>query len=130
MKKDDQKISTIKRFFSPIKWNWWFMIKPILVSCVYAIFSIATVEIFKYATSCIENSDYEWMKISIFVYVWIFLWHITFSRFFKNIWWVTMNYEWKKHIQREWLPKFFRLDNTSVEKIGTWKIQHIIDQWF
>ena len=106
------------------------MIRPILVSCVYAIFSIATVEVFKYATACIENSDFEWMKISIFVYVWIFIWHITFSRFCKNVWWVTMNYEWKKYIQREWLPKFFRLDNTFVEKIGTWKIQHIIDQWF
>ena len=120
----------IAKFFSPIKWNWWFIIKPFLVSCIYALFSIATVEVFKYATSCIEDWDFEWMKISIIVYIWIFLWHIIFSRFCRNIWWVTMNYEWKKYIQREWLPKFFKLDNTYIEKIGTWKIQHIIDQWF
>ena len=121
---------TLKRFFSPIKWNWGFLIKPFLVSCIYAIFSITTVEIFKYATTCIQNWYLKWTIISLLVYIWVFILHLIFSRVYRNIWWVTMNYEWKKYIQREWLPKFFKLDNTHVEKLWTWKIQHIIDQWF
>ena len=122
------KIGVVKRFFSPVKNEIWLIIKPFLVSCLWVVFPLITVEIFKRATTSIQNWEYEWIKKWIFVYLlfvicWIVLWYLL-----KNVETSTMN-EIDKNIQWEYLKKYFKLDNTNIEKLWTGKMQSIISRW-
>ena len=119
----------IKRFFEPLKWKATFMIYPFIVSTINAIFSIVVVEIFKRTTSYIQNWDYSGVKIALLIYVWVFILQSAFKWIFRNYGRTTMTYEWEQYIQNLWLRKFFKLDNVSVEKLWTWKMQHIISNW-
>ena len=128
MAKKKENAWTIKRFFSPIKNKPWLIIKPFLVSCLWVVFPLITVEIFKKATSSIQNWEYEWIKKWIFVYLllvifWIILWYLL-----KNVETTTMN-EIEKNIQWEYFKKYLKLDNTSIEKLWTGKMQSIISRW-
>ena len=122
------KIGIVKRFFSPVKSEIWLVIKPFLVSCLWVIFPLITVEIFKRATTSIQNWEYEWIKKWVFVYLlfvicWIVLWYLL-----KNVETYTIN-EIDKNIQWEYLKKYFKLDNTNIEKLWTGKMQSIISRW-
>ena len=59
----------ICRFFEPLKWKASFMVYPFIVSTINAIFSIIIVEIFKRTTSYIQDWDYSWVKIALFIYL-------------------------------------------------------------
>ena len=61
----------ISRFFEPLKWKASFMIKPLFVYTINAVFSIVIVEIFKRTTSYIQDWDYKGVKIALFVYIWV-----------------------------------------------------------
>lgn len=119
----------IKRFFEPLKWKASFMIYPFIVSTINAIFSIVVVEIFKKTTSYIQNWDYSGVKIALLIYVWVFILQSAFKWIYRNYGRTTMTYEWEQYIQNLWLRKFFKLDNVSVEKLWTWRLQHIISRW-
>ena len=123
------KIGAVKKFFEPLKWKISFMVNPFVVSTINAVFSIITVEIFKRITSYIQNWDYDGVKIVLFIYVWVFILQSAFKRIFRNIWWTTMTYEWEQYIQNLRISKFFKLDNVKVEKLWTWRLQHIISRW-
>lgn len=116
----------ISRFFEPLKWKASFMIKPLFVYTINAVFAIVIVEIFKRTTSYIQDWDYKGVKIALFVYIWVFIVQSAFKRTFRNIWRTTMTYEWEQLIQNLRLPKFFKLDNVSVEKLWTWRLQYIV----
>lgn len=119
----------IQRFFEPLKWRASFMVYPFIVSTINAIFSIIIVEIFKRTTSYIQDWDYSWVKIALLVYIWVFILQSAFKRIFRNVWWTTMTYEWWQYINNLQIAKFFMLDNVSVEKLWTWRLQHIISEW-
>jgi ABC-type multidrug transport system fused ATPase/permease subunit len=120
----------VKRFFSPLKGHPRFLRGNVIVSCIYACFEILSVEIFKYATNSIQNGNLEGIKQIIIIFFGLFLGYLLFSRCFKNIGRVTMNYESKKYLHNIYLQKFFKLDNTKVEKLGTGKMQSILDNGF
>lgn len=123
------KKNTIQRFFSPLKWNWRFLIKPSIVSLIISFFWIATVELTKYATNCIQNQYLHWMIICVIAYTIVILCQRLFRFFTRHEWWSKMWYDWKKFIQNKVLPIFFNLDNTELEKIWTWRMQYIMDKW-
>jgi hypothetical protein len=59
MAKEKKNESTFKRFFSPLKGNLRTFVKSAIVMCFYSFFTILTVEVFKKATSLIQNNDAE-----------------------------------------------------------------------
>ena len=118
----------LKRFFAPVRGNWWFLIRPFFSSCFYSFFAILTVEVFKRATTLIQNYDAEWVKKLIVIYVIIVCVFVAFNYMVRNTS-TSMQYRWTQLIQKELFPEFFRLDNTSVEKLWTWKLQYIMNDW-
>ena len=117
-----------KRFFSPLNSNIRTFVKSAIVMCFYSFFTILTVEIFKNATSLIQNNDAEWVKKLIITYVVIIIIFVIFNRLCRNVW-AEMRHNWRRLIQKKVFPVFFKLDNTSIEKLGTWKIQQVMDAW-
>jgi hypothetical protein len=59
MTKKKENVGSFKRFFSPLKGNAWTIIKNILVNCFYSFFTILTVEVFKKATTLVQDNDSE-----------------------------------------------------------------------
>ena len=116
----------IAKFFSPVKWSWWFLIKSFFSCCFYSVFTILTVEIFKRATTLIQNYDAEWVKKLIIIYIVIVCVYIVFNYTIRNLS-IEIQYKWTQLIQKKLFPEFFKLDNTSVEKLWTWKIQFIMN---
>ena len=118
----------INNFFSPVKWNRWFLIKPFFSSCFYSFFAILTVEVFKKATTLIQNYDAAWVKKLIIIYVVIVCIFIAFNYIVRNTS-TSMKYRWTQLIQKKIFPEFFKLDNTSVEKLWTGKLQYLMNDW-
>lgn len=116
------------RFFSPLKGNFRTFVKSAIVMCFYSFFTILTVEVFKKATSLIQNNDSEWVKNLIIAYIVIIVIFVIFNWLFRNVW-AEMRNDWRRLIQKKIFPIFFKLDNTNVEKLWTWKIQKIMDAW-
>ena len=105
MSKEKKNEWGFKRFFSPVKDKPQLVIIPFLVSCLWVVFPLITVEIFKRATTSIQNWEYEWIKKWVFIYlrfviVWIMLWYLL-----RNVDTITMN-EVEKKIQWEYLKKY------------------------
>lgn len=126
MAKEKKNIWKFKRFFSPLKGNLQTFTKNVFVSCFYSFFTILTVEVFKRATTLIQNNDAEWVKNLIVVYVIIIVVFIIFNRFTRQTE-ASLRHDSKRLIQKKVFPVFFKLDNTSVEKLGTWRIQQVMD---
>jgi len=128
MKKSNWKFNIVKRFFSPVKDEPKLFINPFLVSCLWVIFPLITVEIFKRATASIQSWEYEWIKkwaliYLVFVIVWIILWYLL-----KNVEITAMN-GIEKNVQSEYFKKYLKLDNTNIEKLWTGKMQSIVSRW-
>ena len=128
MTKKNWNVWSFKRFFSPLKGNFRTFVKNVFVSCFYSFFTILTVEVFKRATTLIQNNDADWVKNLIIIYVIIIVVFVVFN-------WLTrqteasLRHDSKRLIQKKVFPAFFKLDNTSIEKLGTWKIQQVMDTW-
>ena len=128
MVKEKKNEWKFKRFFSPLKGNLRTFVKSAIVMCFYSFFTILTVEVFKKATSLIQNNDAEWVKKLIITYIVIIIIFVIFNRLCRNVW-AEMRHDWRRLIQKKIFPAFFKLDNTYVEKLWTWKIQQIMDRW-
>ena len=126
MAKEKKNAWKLKRFFSPLKGNFRAFTKNVFVSCFYSFFTILTVEVFKRATTLIQNNDAEWVKNLIIIYIVIIVVFVIFNRFSRQTE-ASLRHDSKRLIQKEVFPAFFKLDNTSIEKLGTWKIQQIMD---
>ena len=126
MAKEKKNIWKFKRFFSPLKGNLRTFTKNVFVSCFYSFFTILTVEVFKRATTLIQNNDAEWVKNLIIIYIIIIVVFIIFNRFTRQTE-ASLRHDSKRLIQKKVFPVFFKLDNTSVEKLGTWRIQQVMD---
>ena len=124
----NNKNSIVKRFFSPVKDEPRLFINPFLVSCLWVVFPLVTVEIFKRATTSIQSWEYEWIKRRVFIYIWFIIVWIVLWYLLKNVETTTMN-EIEKNIQWEYLKKYFKLNNTDIEKLWTGKLQSIISKW-
>ena len=122
------KIGVVKRFFFPVKNDTRLFIKPFFVSCLWVVFPLVTVEIFKRATASIQNWEYEWIKKWIFVYLWFVIVWIVLWFLLRNVEITSMN-EIEKNVQWEYFKKYFKLDNTNIEKLWTGKMQSIVSRW-
>ena len=116
----------IAKFFSPVRGNILFLLKPCINTFFFSIFTIITVEIFKRATTLIQNHDAEGVKKLIIIYIVIVIAFIIYNYCVRNSG-AEIPYLWRSLIQKKVFPVFFKLDNTSVEKLGTGKIQYIME---
>ena len=128
MAKEKKNAWKFKRFFSPLEWNFRILIKTIIVNCFYSFFTILTVEVFKKATSLIQNNDAKWVKNLIIIYIVVIVVFCIFNRCTRQTE-ARIRHDWRRLIQKKIFPVFFKLDNTEVEKLWTWKIQQIMDRW-
>ena len=126
MAKEKKNDWAFKKFFAPIKWNWWFLLKSFFSHCFFSFFTILTVEIFKRATTLIKDYNAEWVKNLIIIYIVIVLVYIAFNYIIRNQS-IGIQYKWTQLIQKKLFPEFFKLDNTTVEKLWTWKLQFIMN---
>ena len=126
MAKEKKNDWALKRFFSPLKGNFRTFAKNVFVSCFYSFFTILTVEVFKRATTLIQNNDAEWVKNLIIMYVIIIIVFVIFNRLTRQTE-ASLRHDSKRLIQKKVFPVFFKLDNTSIEKLGTWRIQQVMD---
>jgi len=126
MAKEKKNGWKLKRFFSPLKGNFRTFTKNVFVSCFYSFFTILTVEVFKRATTLIQNNDAEWVKNLIIIYVIIIVVFVIFNRLTRQTE-ASLRHDSKRLIQKKVFPVFFKLDNTSIEKLGTWRIQQVMD---
>ena len=128
MVREKKNAWAFKRFFSPLKWNFRILIKTIIVNCFYSFFTILTVEVFKKATSLIQNNDAKWVKNLIIIYIVVIVAFCIFNRCTRQTE-ARIRHDWRRLVQKKVFPAFFKLDNTSVEKLWTWKIQQVMDAW-
>jgi len=128
MAKEKKNEWKFKKFFSPLKWNFRILVKTIIVNCFYSFFTILTVEVFKRATTLIQNNDAEWVKNLIITYIVIIVVFCIFNRSTRQTE-ARIRHDSRRLIQKKIFPAFFKLDNTYVEKLWTWKIQQIMDRW-
>ena len=128
MVKEKKNTWKFKRFFSPLKGNLRILIKTIIVNCFYSFFTILTVQVFKRATTLIQNNDAEWVKNLIVIYIVVIIVFCIFNRFTRQTE-ARIRHDWRRLLQKKVFPAFFKLDNTEVEKLWTWKIQQIMDRW-
>lgn len=119
--------TTVKRFFSPVKGHPRFILANTLANCFYSFFTILTVEVFKKATALIQNNDSEGVQKLILIYIGIIVVFLIFNRFTRNVG-ASMRHDGRWLIQQKIFPLFFKLDNTSVERLGTGKLQSIMDR--
>ena len=126
MTKKKENVWSFKRFFSPLKGNFRAFTKNIFVSCFYSFFTILTVEVFKRATTLIQNNDADWVKNLILIYIAIIVVFVIFNWLSRQTE-ASLRHDSKRLIQKKVFPTFFKLDNTSVEKLWTWKIQQVMN---
>ena len=119
--------TTVKRFFSPVKGHPRFILANTLTNCFYSFFTILTVEVYKKATALIQNNDSEGVQKLILIYIGIIVVFLIFNRFTRNVA-ASMRHDGRWLIQQKIFPLFFKLDNTSVERLGTGKLQSIMDR--
>ena len=128
MAKEKKNEWAFKRFFSPLKGNFRTFMKNVIVNCFYSFFTILTVQVFKRATSLIQNNDAKWVKNLIIIYIVVIVVFCIFNRCTRQTE-ARIRHDWRRLIQKKIFPAFFKLDNTEVEKLWTWKIQQIMDRW-
>jgi ABC-type multidrug transport system fused ATPase/permease subunit len=116
-------VHTIKRFFSPIKVRWGIFIVIGWV-CITSFFHIFEVTVARYIVASLEQWTTEflrwiWLGIAIAIVIWL-LWFWRRPKTEEVIYQtILQTYEFA-------MPWFFHLDQQSIAKMGTWKIQEII----
>ncbi len=74
----------------------------------------------------------SWTKSDFYKTMYIFLAYYVVYIFLKIVlrkyWWPAHSSTARKYIQRKYLPRFFRLNNNDIERLGTGKIVAILDK--
>lgn len=117
----------VKRFFEPINGKKWIIIVWLWVSMI-SFFQIFEVAIVKNVIDSLEL----WNKSLFLIWLWswvfiaLFLWAIWFWFRPKT---EEILYNTIQETYDHTMPLFFSLDQQSIEKVWTWKIQEIVVRW-
>ena len=121
---------TVKRFFEPVRENPTLWTKAIIKYFLFSIGPMISVLFLKYITQSIEKWDkILFQKLIVFFILTMTIYYII-RVIFRNRWRVTIISKWEKDIYKKYIPWFISLDNTAIEKIGTWRMISIIQQGF
>jgi len=127
--KQNTFLQQAKRFFEPFRHDWTIY----CVSCfTYFIsaFNLAVYILFIEAViwtleSWEQERFYSMMSFFILYYICYFILKVLL----RKKWWPAHSATARKYIQNKYIPKFIRLENNEIERLGTWKIIAIIDKW-
>ena len=121
---------TVKRFFEPVRENPTLWTKAIIKYFLFSIGPMISVLFLKYITQSIEKWDkILFQKLIVFFILTMTIYYII-RVIFRNRWRVAIISKWEKDIYKKYIPWFISLDNTAIEKIGTWRMISIIQQGF
>jgi len=107
------------RFFRPIQDNRLMYLTGVCVMSTWFMFDIFTVWVIKYAGKAIELQDLELIRTIVLWYSIIFVFYFVVKYAIRKWWRPVSRYEFAKYFWRDILKKFFWLENTYVEKMGT-----------
>ncbi len=115
-----------KRFFRPIQDNRLMYFVGICVMSTWFMFDIFTVRIIKYTWKAIESNDIELVYFLVLWYSVVFIVYYIVKYLIRKWWWAVSRYEFAKYFWRDTLKKFLGLENTYVERMGTWRTISLI----
>ena len=128
--KDKEKtfFQSIKEFLYPIKYSKFNFIASLICWFIWAFVSTYLVIFLKYITNAIEAQDWEKVKFhSLIFFIVITLWFVirTFYKVFP--FWFTRDIH--SNIYKDLMEKYFKWNNTKIERIWTWRIISLIQKW-
>jgi ATP-binding cassette subfamily B protein len=117
----------VRRLFEPVWGIKLIYFKWFVQALSFFLFDIYTVLVFKYIWEYIQENNTEWMKETIVLYIIVFI-LFYFWKYYVRHWWRAI---WKptirNSIMQDVLEKFYRLEQSVLEKLWTWKVSHILD---
>lgn len=115
----------ISRFFMPMRENIWSTLHNIIYFCSQYSFQVLFIFFLRDVVNSFELWDkdlfYQVMKNYCLYFLWLYMFLL-----FVYSWWTSAYNRYRTSIESHYLEKFVRLDATSIEKTGTWKIISII----
>ncbi len=122
----------LKRLFSPIRESRKLK-NTILVAMIRPFFNgviaIATVEIMKRIIEWIESGSFEETKKYFYIYCAVVLLWICIRYIARHRWYWQIRPRWYRVLSWKYLKKYIYADNTEINKLWTWRAQHIISSW-
>lgn len=120
-------LQTFKRFFEPIKNKKWIAIVCLWVTII-SLFQIFEVTVVKNIVDNLElwnkNLFLLWLWLWIFIAILLWLVWFWFRPKTEEILYATIQETYDYTV-----PLFFNLDQQSIEKVWTWKIQEVVVRW-
>ena len=127
MGKFNKNSKLVKRFFEPLKDRKWVVIIVLWVTMI-SFFQIFEVKILK---NVIDNLEL-WNNLLFFVWLWSWI-SIAFFLWLAWFWFRPKTeevlYNTIQETYEHTMPSFFDIDQQSIEKEWTWKIQEILVRW-
>lgn len=126
-KKEIGFLEIVKRLFEPINNIKTIYFKWFIQALSFFLFDIYTVLVFKHIWEYIQENNTDWMRETIILYTIVFV-LFYFWKYYVRHWWRAI---WKptirNSIMQDVLEKFYRLEQSVLEKLWTWKVSHILD---
>jgi ABC-type multidrug transport system fused ATPase/permease subunit len=122
-------MNTLSKIFSPM-WEskkvrstiFRAMIRPFMEWVI----AIATVELMKRIVDWIEQAIYTEIIPYFLVFIWIILFTIILRYITRHWWYGKIRPIWFQFLSDKYIRKYTYADNTEMDKLGTWRSQHII----
>ena len=118
----------LKRFFSPMKENPLMYIRGFSQWFLWASQWVIHVFFIQKITVSIEAKDSVLFYKVLSFYFWYIILYEILEHISKAWWWVEVIVYSQRNIAREYMKKFFTLDNTKVESIWTGKLVSILEK--
>lgn len=96
-------------------------------TCIF-LFDVYTIVTLQFIGTAVQKGDIQWIKTATLIFAIALVIFSVWKYFSHHLWWPALTYI-KKHITKTSLQKFFALDCSIGEKIGTWRLSHIITTW-
>jgi hypothetical protein len=122
--------SKIIRFLSPIKDSPWVYIRAIYIYSSWGINWVIHIFFLQKITFALETKNSNLLNTILLFYIAYFIYFYLTSFLLRNYWWTEVNLITQKNIQKKYIEKYIRLNNTFTEKYWVWKSISIIERWF
>lgn len=122
-------LKPIVRFLSPIKQDPFIFLRAAIQWFVWAIQWVIHVYFIQRIISLVWAKDWVWMQITLLYYIIYIVVHELLEYISKDWWWIEAIPKTRWLLSRRFIPVFLKIDNNSVESIGTGKLVSIIEKW-
>ncbi len=120
----------IIRFLNPIKDSPLVYIRAIYIYSSWGINWVIHIFFLQKITFALETKNSSLLNTILLFYIAYFIYFYLTSFLLRNYWWTEVNLVTQKNIQKKYIEKFIKLNNTFTEKYWVWKSISIIERWF